>query len=259
MHPSISAVIITIPEHLQYLDELIININQIKPNFDEIIIVASGCKAYKSTLIEKARQFKSEKVVLIINKLSPSGKNRNLGWKYAKGDIVTFLDGDDLYDIERNKKILKSFGEENIDLFLHSYTTAFPIINNAGNEKKLTLKNEHLVSFSKYNKILEILGLRSSTNLVLKNKLLEFPIAHGHITIKNNASSFKRFHQLKRARNEDGIFLRDALRQQKIFLITNEQLSYYRRLKIIKNPQNSNRLLNMINSFQISHEVVEIK
>lgn len=75
----------------------------------ELLVISDGCQK----TIEIVRQFRDKRIrgLWIDKKPAFSGIPRNTGIYYSKGDIITYLDVDDLFGKDHLKKIVSQFGD----------------------------------------------------------------------------------------------------------------------------------------------------
>ena len=106
----------------------------------EIILINNGSKDNTHEICEEYALKYPENIKYICKKHEGNGINRNLGLAYAKGDYISFLNGEDYLSKNSLKNILKFFKEhENIDI-----VSAVPTF--------LNLKNNNEILKSKYEK-----------------------------------------------------------------------------------------------------------
>ena len=124
----ISIVIPCIPRDIKYLDRLMESIKNQSYNPYEIILALSGTN---STLdINKLNDSLIEKFNLPIKfsytkKMCNASTNRNRGGKMCSGDIITFMDADDVMYPDKLLYINTYFNKYNPKLFLHSYSKGY--------------------------------------------------------------------------------------------------------------------------------------
>jgi len=82
----------------------------------QIIIVLSGCNACDAVTLTR-----SGAGVVLFDKLLERGLARNIGTKYANGDILIFNDADDIPHPQRNEIVLNEMENSNIMLLSHMY------------------------------------------------------------------------------------------------------------------------------------------
>ena len=124
----ISIVIPCIPRDIKYLDRLMESIKNQSYKPYEIILAFSGIN---STLdINKLNDSLIEKFNLPIkfsytNKICNASTNRNRGGKLCSGDIITFMDADDVMYPDKLLYINTYFNKYKPKLFLHSYSKGY--------------------------------------------------------------------------------------------------------------------------------------
>lgn len=231
---SIAAVVVLVPNHLKFLPALIDNLNQAKPAFSHLLIVASGFTSRRGVL-RIATQSQSPRVSVYFSALGSAGRNRNYAWDIVSEDLTCFLDGDDLYAPHRNSVILSVFEETQCDLFLHGFDEFSD--SSAAHPKwpKPQLTSQGDLVFSDQlsvqkdrNRGEELRGKTPSTNLVFVDPKLEFPVHHAHVTVLTEVGKAVRFHEVFGVRNEDGVFAQDVLEQGGKIVLSRRKLSLYR-------------------------------
>lgn len=238
MNYSLGAVIVCVPHHLQYLDQLFDCINNQSLLFNEISFVASGFSKFdQAELNIKIQNKLNQNVILSFVPLGPAGKNRNIGWKKLNTDIVCFLDSDDVYYNERNFFINKFMTDQNLDLFIHSYDSfsnssiGSEIIRYSRNEGTiLTNKDFFHATFPSgtRQRDLETGPPYAVSVLQFTDDQKKFDIHHAHISVKREVLTQTNFHEITNLRNEDSVFVRDVLYSGKTIGVSSIVLSGYR-------------------------------
>jgi glycosyltransferase involved in cell wall biosynthesis len=238
----LSAIIVTIPKHLEFLGQCLIDLQNQTLRFDEIVIVASGFSVEEK--LELSRLVLggiSPRPKLIFTKMATSGFNRRVGGEFAVGETLFFIDADDRYHPDRNRLVIEAMNEHGVAVCIHSY-----IRFESEDEDASRLTNWTQTEFSPpSNSILigaedvwgptaenphrrrdrEMLGLVSSNADGKSNA----PGHHGHLVIRRE--SFLggiRQHEYSFPRNEDSVYLRDKLQTGEKVLMIEVELSAYR-------------------------------
>ncbi|MEG0362562.1 MAG: glycosyltransferase family A protein [Aurantimicrobium sp.] len=231
----ISAVVICARQHFVFLPRLLNNLEKMTVQFDEIILVCSNFNVRQKfssvSIINSHSELNIKKI--FVGKGS-AGKNRNIGWKFADGDLTCFLDADDTYSPFRNKFLLERYSLEPFDLLLHSYK----IVDTQDHEfisfeelRYEVFRNEDLYQNTfpqdKRDKSRELELPLVDTNLRLPLNMSQFEFSHGHLTVSRKVRGLIKFHELAALRNEDGVFARDALESGLRIQICSAILSNY--------------------------------
>lgn len=234
MELSLGAVIVTVPTHLRFLPGLVDNLNRCAPEFQQIVVVASGFRSPR-TIRRILASLQSRDVSLVLVPLGSAGKNRNIGWTHIKTDFVCFLDSDDLYAPGRNKIINAIYEENPFDLFLHAYeefsdAERLPMLPSdaAGFDASKLVRGASLIRRIPRQRSLELQGLTESTNILFAKPHQEFPVHHAHSTIRTCLRDTFRFHEVFGVRNEDGVLAQDILDADFDVVLSPQILSSYR-------------------------------
>jgi hypothetical protein len=234
MRISHGAVIVLVPGHLRFLDGLVENLNESSRRFDQIVVVASGF----SSMFRVKKSLSSlicDDLTLVRAPLGSAGKNRNLGWRLIDTELVSFLDSDDLYGLERNVVIGEIYLETQFDLFLHGFTSF-----DDGHQGALSLgvkielpldrlvRRDKLSSRRPRNRSLELKGQTPSTNLRFRDPAAEFEVQHAHATVRTVLREGFEFHEVFGIRNEDGVLAQDVLDAGREVVLSPLKLSGYR-------------------------------
>ena len=257
MNPRISAVVITVPQHQKFLDGLIENLNLATPAFHQVVLVASGFGSHRREVLAEAKKIRSEETIVHFSPLGSAGANRNAGWKFVTGDIVCFLDADDLYAPQRNLAIQILHQARGFDLFLHAFTSF-----DSSSEHKLILggaedfdlsqiaTGRDLVSRERRDRNSELLGKTESTNILFSDPKRAFPVHHAHVVVNNALRNRFQFHEVFGIRNEDGVFAQDVLDAGLQVVLSPAVLSGYRQGERAK-PQRVARFRKIFNKVGI--------
>lgn len=219
---SLSAVVVLVPQHLKFVARLLRNLNQAHPQFDEVVVVASGLSwREKREIIRELSQI-TVPLTVEFPKLGSAGANRNIGARSASGDLLAFLDADDLYAPGRNEVIRRAYLDTGFDIFLHSFvdfceevdlSEQFSDPTEFDSSKTYDQRILSQLTFpdGERNRELEVSGNAPSTNLIIPQESNSFAVHHAHVVAKRGVALQTRFHEYFGVRNEDGVFARDVL------------------------------------------------
>lgn len=143
----------------------------------EVIVINDGST---DSSVDKVRMFckKEKRITLLSQPNQGSGKARNFGLSFAKGEYIAFMDSDDWYPAREVLEVLYNKARENqAEICGGSFsnskngiiTTKF-----TGNYKKYTFKNEGFVTFADYQFDYGYHRFIYSRELIKENKI-EFP------------------------------------------------------------------------------------
>jgi glycosyltransferase involved in cell wall biosynthesis len=183
-----------IPKHLYRLHELIqtLKVQTVLPS--EIVISISEFDANKAQILQRQLQAYNEHVpikVLFFSGIAYAGKNRNHCLKYARGDVITFFDADDVMHPRRTEIILDTFTNiPDLEVLLHSYTRSSVPLKSEIKIKNLKQLCEKFFKMFKQDPK-KIHGIQTS-----------FLIHNGHISIRNTVK--ERYNEnLRRAQDAE--------------------------------------------------------
>tara|TARA_B100000242_G_C42956216_1_gene443450 strand:- start:154 stop:966 length:813 start_codon:yes stop_codon:yes gene_type:complete len=228
----ISIVIPCIPRDIKYLDRLLISIKNQTFQPYEIIIAISEYSFNKSKLLEKKLINKYNLPIKIINsnnKHLPSG-NRNRGSLKATGDIITFMDADDIMYPYKLEYINIYFNKYNPKVFIHSYSKGYNNFEKTNKNPEIYFGDQiYDMAIKSDGTILNnILNWRNTNDKIYINNKMH----HGHVTIPRyiiKKIKFREGYEYKRG--EDCVFIREILdtygRHKNTALFVNIPLSQY--------------------------------
>lgn len=236
---SCSAVIIAVPQHAQFLPDLLFDLTTGIQAFDEIVVVLSGFESNFVATCGSSVEFDERLLKPVHQPLQSAGKNRNFGLDAASGDLVFFMDADDLYSphqIELSIELLKLL---KFDLLLHGFfpfahgTNPPPFPKPPADIRKIKFATENSLYEATLlraprNRALELRGETETTNLLFNDPAEAFEVHHAHAIVRREAVGDIRYHEEFGIRNEDGVFARDMLEAGKKVLLTPFVLSAYR-------------------------------
>lgn len=230
---SISVCIPCIPRDVNKLPRTLNSINnQTFLPIEVIIGLSEISNSYSKHLEKQLNNYKFPvKIVNTINK-AHAGPNRNRAAAYAKGDLISFMDADDIMHHKKLELINLLYNKFKPKCIIHSYTSKI---------KNFKLKNSHKIFKGKdiyyfADKQIEDKYSNNWYDKKIKNKLhngITFKglgnITHGHPTI--HRSVLKNVKYCNKQIGEDAVFLRNILKFYKnnddTMLWLNQPLTYY--------------------------------
>lgn len=151
-YATISVCIPVVPYHLKYLPELLDSINSQTYKAHEVIIALSGTTEQQCNYI--SNEFK--KAFMDINLIFTHhvskqriGLNRNRSAKIASGDIITFMDPDDIMHVNRLELIMDAVNKLNAKCVLHGYiknNINLSYFNNNFNLNNINIENTNVIN-----------------------------------------------------------------------------------------------------------------
>lgn len=131
------------------------------------------------------------------------GQNRNHAVKYAKGDVISFFDADDIMHPERTHVLSKEFDSDtNLRLVLHG------LINPQANWGKLRIQQLRRMNSSQVCTIEH--DTRQRGQLWLSSHELKYELTHGHLTVHRSLA--EQFQFENGTVGEDCLYVRSILR-----------------------------------------------
>lgn len=215
---TVAGAVLLTPNHVSHFSDFLVpNLSELSQPFDELIVVASGLNRKSILKVESslANLPVSWHRRLIKFPLGGVGTNRNRGLAESKSDLVTFLDSDDFFHPDYAKFILGAYANNPFHILLHTCsffdptTSAAPEFSPMGDVQQVGyLSSKDFVERPDIDWELnpESFG---DTNLSQADQTRAFPFAQGHVTVLRGFPL--RFHENPQARNEDGVFLNQAL------------------------------------------------
>ncbi len=211
------SIIIPVYNSEKYLEENINSIRSQTYSNIEIIYVDDGSKDKSCEIIKQAEKIDS-RIHLIRASHGGVSVARNLGLDYATGDLISFVDSDDLLVSDAYEKMVEQVSEDYLLCF--SYAT---FGNNTLDRQEQYRKAIEKYSNAISNKVLadnmyyffEMAVVTSLCNKLLWRKIL----SSDESKIRFNAELFS---------GEDGVFLLDYLRNVKGIKLLPESLYRYR-------------------------------
>lgn len=222
---NISLVIPCIPEDHDSLIKVIdaYKNGSIQPN--EYIISYSNCSKQDSKKLDDLEaMFSNINLKLLrVDQLLNRAENRNNGAKYAKWDIISFNDADDIPHPQRIEIIKYCFDNYNIDALLHSYLLSECIGKSIDHCTFCRRKSINIFEHYDLNNlslihdnIVRQLTFPSSDILPNVKSIIAFNgekqinIHHGHISIKKKVFDKVKFNR-KFIRGQDSLFCQNVL------------------------------------------------
>lgn len=216
--PSVSGVVMVVPQHVKLFSvSLIPNLSEFVRPLDDLLIVCSGLSARGLGTVRAALRNLPEgwRTKVVEAPLGSVGANRNIGMSHASGDLVTFLDADDLFAPHYRQFIVEAFHRAPYESLLHSYIAiggdqhSVPPFDDMGLLEEISCYGPDDFVIDVEKNWSEDPTLLESTQLRLLHPVEERPIHQGHLTIRGGLDL--RFHENYLARNEDGVFLQTLL------------------------------------------------
>ena len=217
---NVSLCIPCIPRDKNKLERLMKSVKSqtLKPY--EVVISLSGEEYTNNYFKYKLQNIAGVPVKIIYSKdKKTASQNRNIASENAIGDIISYIDADDIMKNNRIKRIVSIFKKYNCNAVLHSYE--FTLDTNKNSNTKIKIyEGKYMYKISKELKTL---------HLWIKN---ENKIHHGHISIKRSVFNHIKFNTSEQyRRGQDSRFVRDIIEfygnNNKTIVFTNEKLSYY--------------------------------
>ena len=188
----------------------------------EIVISLSGERYVNDNFKNKLENIAGVPVKIIYNlEKKIASENRNIASENASGDILSYIDADDIMKNNRIERIVSLFKKYNCNAVLHSFESTLDVNENIVNNKNINIyKGKHMYKISKQIKTIHLWIYNDN------------PIHHGHISIKRKVFDDVKFNtSQKYRRSEDSKFVRDIINfygnDDKTIIFTNEKLSYY--------------------------------
>ena len=204
------SVIIPIYNVEDYIEQTMLSVVNQTIGFKEniqLILINDGSSDNSENICKKYRDMFPDNVVYVEQKNSGVSSARNKGMEYIEGELVTFLDSDDKWDLRAFKEVYRSYLKHK-DIKIFSCKMVFFDAK----------KGEHPLNY-KYNedKIINILEDEkypqlSSSSLFIHSKLL------------NN-----RFYDTSIRYSEDNKFINEILFDELKYMVLKKPTYYYRR------------------------------
>ena len=217
---NVSLCIPCIPRDKEKLVRLMESVNnqELKPM--EIVISLSGETFKNNNFKNRLEKIAKVPIKIIYSKKNKiASENRNIASENASGDILSYIDADDIMKKNRIKRIVDIFKKFNCNAVLHSFEYTLDTTINTINKINI-YKGKFMYELSK--KV-------DTIHLWINN---ENAIHHGHLSIKKSVFKDIKFNTSKKyRRSEDSKFVRDIIEyygnDDRTICFTNEKLSYY--------------------------------
>lgn len=217
---NVSLCIPCIPRDKEKLLRLMETVNEQSLKPMQVVISLSGEKHTNDNFKNKLEQIAKVPVQIIYSSdKKTASENRNIASNNVIGDIISYIDADDLMNKNRIKRIVEIFNEYDCNAVLHSFESTLDTNNNSPNDNRI-YKGKYMYNLSKELK---------SLFLDIKN---ENTIHHGHVSIKKSVFDDIQFNTSEQyKRGQDSKFVRDIIdfygNNDKTIIFTNEKLSFY--------------------------------
>lgn len=214
---TIGAVIPIIPAHRKFLGSLLQNLTLMDRPFDSIVVVASGfSKSGLRSLRACVPRSAESAIQFVTTGPGSAGKNRNIGWSQIRTDLVSFLDADDTYSLDRTRVIEEIMTGSSLDALVHAFEvlTADSEISPRREEKYSLVREDVLFQATfgeqERDRNREITD-PNWVSTIKTDGAGGFAVHHGHLTIRRELPVEIAYHELSEHRNEDSVFVRDIL------------------------------------------------
>lgn len=236
MHEKLFSVIIPIiPNHFRYITKLLKELAGESNYIGEVLICASSVsetsRKYLEEIVGKSSGSLSIRIIAT-SEYRSAGENRNVGWKYAKFDYLSFLDADDIYHPQRLSLISKVLNLQDVDALVHDYYRLMPraifaktLIANFEVTDTASLQRSNM---SRMKNILPPGDIYSGqSNLELPSNLKEKSrVHHGHLIVRRSIP----VRYSSRRAGEDGELVVEILKNDYRLIYINAKLSIYDRI-----------------------------
>lgn len=216
----VSLCIPCIPRDKEKLLRLMENVSNQSLKPMEVVISLSGEKYTNDNFKNKLEKIAKVPIKIIYSSdKKTASENRNIASNNVKGDIISYIDADDLMNKNRIKRIVEIFKEYDCNAVLHSFELTLDTNSISKNNKRI-YKGKYMYNLSKEFKA-EFLDIKN-----------ENTIHHGHVSIKKSVFDNIQFNTSEQYnRGQDSKFVRDIIdfygNNDKTIIFTNEKLSFY--------------------------------
>lgn len=219
------SIILTYYKKKKFIEKTLLSIDkQSYKNFEVILVYDDSDKNELYFIKKIIKRYK--KIKLIINKENFGvAKSRNIGIKKSKGQLISFIDADDLWKPNKLKEQIKMMLKNDSDI---SYT-AFNVINDTGN-----IINTRNVSKSiNYSKLIKSCEIGLST-----------------VVAKREVFTYSKFPNLKT--QEDFALWLKLIKLNLNFLPINRVLSSWRKTN---DSLSSNKIQKLFDAFKLFYKI----
>lgn len=207
---TISIIIPCIPRDIKFLDRLFKSIQEQTYKANEIILAISEIneRNAKNLEIKFKNKYNIPLKVLPTLKTQYASENRNRGGNTATGDILVFMDADDIMYPDKLDITNKIFKKYNPKFFSHGFTTKYFRIKK---DPERIFFGDYLYDLarkrSKSDVINNVDGLKAWGTLPRK-------CHHGHISVPKYVFDKIKYREgVKYRRGQDTIFIRDIIQE----------------------------------------------
>lgn len=204
---SISVCIPCIPRDIPKLGKLLKSIDSQSHLPKEVVIALSSSSSKECKILSKKLEPRAYKLLVVgTTDKNNASTNRNRGIEYCSGDIISFMDADDVMHKDRLKLICDQFIMYDCDAVIHTYKTKYKYF------KKPLSKNYRTFFYKDINK----LAMMSKGKYALGSKYSKFKlkirrICYGHISCSRKILENIKYDESINY-GEDGKFIRDILK-----------------------------------------------
>ena len=204
----ISVIIPCIPRDIKYLDRLLESIKKQTYKCHEIIISLSGITNNESRKLENSyiNKYNLPVKILDIKEKKYASENRNRGSLHATGDIISFIDADDVMYPKKLEYVNEYFNKYNPKIFIHGFSNGY---KNFEEKEKQIINGEQIYDYI-YKKNKNIVNDDEHVS-----KWWVYPdMHHGHISIPKNLINDIQYREgEKYKRGQDAMFIRDIIKK----------------------------------------------
>lgn len=228
--------------HMGWLQQTVSDIKSqsLKPR--EVIVVMSNTSSAEATSITRYLKEALSPIKTIVTSsasLSPPGRSRNRAIQLARGEIISFFDGDDGMHPHRLELIARAFEEDaNVQLVLHGLKSP-----DQSFEPSLTYADSHKLF---RDELCEVHERTFSLHPWLTSEKFQFEVAHGHLSFRKKLTHYFMF--TEDVSGEDCGFVRSVLqavcsRESRVSgMYLDVPLSFYLPRSRKKNPTGKRRM-----------------
>jgi len=196
----------------------------------EVVVSLSGCSHTEAEKIKRSLQRALFPIELILSHVEPiqnQAKSRNIAVASSTGELISFLDADDMVHPSRTQIIESAFSlDDQLVILLHAYT-----IDN----EDVNWVHTSWTGLGPFIPTPQVCADEVETRPVKVN--LGLYVHHAHSTVRRSVLNFHRFDEASDAyRSEDSLFVREILQDvcstnAKHALVLLAPLTRYRTIK----------------------------